>query len=264
MLRGEDSRGRAAAKRATAPRRAAVAVGLLASLGAACTSQLSSTAPSPLQSGAASPPAPTDGRFMLRGRVSESPPTATTGIALAVVTIREGVNAGRSAAADGGGFYVLHDLSPGAFTAEAEAGWFVSSRMPLVLGAADAVQHFQLRPVPATVEYALNGDIAGGDGTCSDGESLKPCRIVVIPIHNEGLVDATLTWQSSQSADLDLALFKTGVAQPIVRSSSSGNSGSSGERVVARIDGSATYEFRITWAAGTGRATYRLQALCPN
>ena len=85
----------------------------------------------------------------------------------------------------------------------------------------------------------------------------RPCRIVVIPIHNAGPVDAVLTW-SGGAADLDLTLFQTGISKPIVRSASAGRGP---EEVQATLTTGATYEFRITYAGGSGRTAYTLRVV---
>jgi hypothetical protein len=90
---------------------------------------------------------------------------------------------------------------------------------------------------------------------------MKPCRIVVIPIHNEGMIDVKLDWEPAASADLDLTLFQTGSETPITRAS---GPGASEKRVSARVPGGSTYEFRITYVSGTGAVNYTLTFSCPN
>ena len=78
----------------------------------------------------------------------------------------------------------------------------------------------------------------------------------MIPIHNAGPIEAVLSWTPAAGADLDLALFQTGNATPIARSA---NLGSGPEQVSAKLTVGATYEFHITYAAGTVRAMYSLR-----
>lgn len=231
-------------------------------VGIACSGSHSSpTAPASLSTALISPaPAPVATTFALSGRVTEAPPTTAVEVPRAVITITDGINAGRSTIADGYGFYSITNLTIGALTATVSADGFVSTttRFDVDL-AADATRHFRLMPVPRTVGYTMHGEIRGGDGKCSDGESMKPCRIVVIPIHNEGIIDVTLDWEPRGSAELDLALFQTGGAAPITRSTGSGQ-----KRVTAYVPGGSTYEFRITYASGTGDVKYTLKFSCPN
>src|SRR5207245_5374403 len=121
---------------------------------------------------------------------------------------------------------------------------------------ASSTSDFQLLPVAKTMTHVLTGDIGGEDGTCSDGVSARACRIVVIPIHNVGPVNAVLTWTPAQGADLDLTLFQTGDSTTIGRSASSGPGP---EQVSATLTVPATYEFRITYASGKGRVSYTLR-----
>jgi hypothetical protein len=190
----------------------------------------------------------------LNGRVTESAPTATTGIEGAVVTITDGPNAGRSGVTNLYGLYSISDLQPGAFTISVAADDYVGTS-ERVACSASSTSDFQLLPVAKTVTHILTGDIGGDDGTCSDSIYKRPCRIVVIPVHNVGPVDAVLTW-SGGSADLDLSLFQTGVSTPLDRSAASG---AGPEQVHASLTTGATYEFRITYAGGTGRANYTLR-----
>lgn len=141
-------------------------------------------ASSPIAPTVATTPAPVPApasSFTLRGRVGEAPPTAPTGIRGAVLTIGDGVNAGRSAVTDAYGFYTIPD--------------------------------------------------------------------------NAGPIDATLTWNPTGTAKLDLTLFQTGNPTPIVRSAG----GSKEERVIANLTIPSTYELRITYAGGTADATYTLK-----
>jgi hypothetical protein len=200
--------------------------------------------------------------FSLRGRVTEAAPTTTTEVPGAVLTIVDGVNAGRFAIADAYGFYSINDLTIGAITVKVSADLFVSTttRLDMNIGG-ETTRNFRLMPVPQTVSYSIPGDLGGTDGTCSDGKSMKPCRIIVIPIHNEGMIDLKLDWEPTGSTDLDLTVFQTGNEVPIARSAAPGGSG---KRVSAHVTGGSTYEFRITWASGTGHVKYVLTFSCPN
>ena len=88
---------------------------------------------------------------------------------------------------------------------------------------------------------------------------MKPQYSVVVPIHNVGRADAVLAW--SGSGDLDLSLFQTGFSTPLDRSAAVG---AGPEEVQATLNAAGTYEFRITYARGTGRAAYTLRVTHPN
>jgi hypothetical protein len=150
-------------------------------------------------------------------------------------------------------------VRPGRFTVSVASEGFVSvSRMVDVRG--EGTENFQLLPIPEMLRYTLTGDISATDGTCSDGVSARPCRIILFPVHNPGVIEATLAWSSTSAADLDLALFQTGVSQPIVRSATRGRH----EELSASVTGGVTYELRVTWGAGSGAADYEATFNCPN
>src|SRR5207248_973364 len=80
---------------------------LAASAGSACSgAHTSAIAPTSTQSGNA---APAPSSVTLTRRVTESAPTALTGIEGAVVTISDGTNAGRSAVTNQYGFHSMAD-----------------------------------------------------------------------------------------------------------------------------------------------------------
>ena len=220
----------------------------------------SSSVPTPPITPQPTPPTPVT--FALRGRVTQAPPTTTTEVPGAVVAITDGVNAGRFAIADAYGFYSINDLAIESITVKVSADFFVSTTARIDMNiAGETTRNFHLMPVLETVSYTLYGDLRGGDGTCSDGESMKPCRITVMPVHNEGMIEVTLNWEPGASANLELSLFQTGSPTPIARSA--GQVGSK-RRVSARVPGGHTYEFRITYASGTGDVNYTLSFSCPS
>lgn len=171
-----------------------------------------------------------------------------------MVTIRDGVDAGKSGIADTFGFYAVPDLQPASVTISVSADGFMGTSRSVEV-TSNTTSNFELPPVPQVMTHTVDGGIAAGDGTCSDGVSHKACRIVMIPIHNPGPIDATLTWTPNRAANLDLTLFQTNNAVPIARSN---NAGGTPERVQASLTAAATYELRITFADGSGDTAYTL------
>jgi hypothetical protein len=205
-------------------------------------------------------PGPVSESIVVRGRVTQSAPTTHFEVAGATVTIADGVNSGKSATTDATGFYVIDDVQPGSFMVNVAANDFVGvSRR--VDAPRDAVENFNLAPVARTLSYTFNGSVRDTDGTCSDGAAQRPCRIVMIPIHNAGAVTARLEWTAGSAVDLDLALFQTHVPAPLERSA---QPGVASERVSAHVPGASNYELRITYASGTGQANYTITIECPN
>ena len=229
-------------------------------LAAACGSDLtSSTAPSPSQI-VVEPSAPDKATYTLVGRVTESMPTASDGIAGATVTISGGVNAGESTVTDARGFYRLSKLHPSEFAMRVSAPGFVAASEPVTL-AYDRTSNVQLRPEPKQLTFSLRGDIASVDGRCSDGQAMRPCRIILFPVHNPGPIQATLHWTTEEDVDLDLTLFQTDSSTPIARSA---NRSENVEQLRGEVTGGATYELRVTLGAGTGAASYTLDFSQPN
>jgi hypothetical protein len=89
---------------------------------------------------------------------------------------------------------------------------------------------------------------------------MKPCRITVMPVHNEGMIEVTLNWEPA-SSNLEVTLFQTGSPAPIARSVSAG---AGKRRVSAHVSGGSTYEFRITYASGKEDVKYTLSFSCPS
>jgi len=216
-------------------------------------------APSPIEPPPAGP-APSIAPIKIGGRVRETAPTETTGIRGATVRVSGGANAGRTVVTDEFGFYTIRGLEPGTFTLDVAAEGFVASS-ELVAAQSDTTVNFNLARVPRTMTHTSTGTIAATDGTCSDGISMKACRILAIPVHNPGTATATLSWTAAADADLDLTLFQTGVSTPLARSNESGRGP---ERISAALPGGARYEFRVTWAAGAGAASYTLEVSYPD
>ena len=93
-------------------------------------------------------------------------------------------------------------------------------------------------------------------GTCSDGVSPKPCHILTLAIHNEGPLEATLSWEQAETADLDLSLFRTGETSFIARSASPG---STPERINVDLSMAPLMSCGSRYASGTGAPRYTLQ-----
>ena len=246
-----------------------IAVTLGAALAAGgCSRELSSpTAPSvdppPVAPSPAPPPPPVEGSATLKGRVTEAVPTSVMGLWDAVVTVTDGTASWSSEKTYGGaaqGLYAIPSLRPGRYEAVISAAGYVTATRTLTIPA-DAATDFSLLPVPQTITDTFEYQISDGDGTCSDGTQEKPCRIGAIPIHNAGAIDATLTWQSATPVVLNVTLFQKGQREPLARSTATG---ATGQRVAANVPGGAVYELRITYASGTGPASYTMRVVHQN
>ena len=248
-------------------RRTASFVGILMLVVVACGADACSRGPSPAAPGSsmppgAGPPPPVPGDGTLTGRVVEAPPTSTTGVWDAVVTLDDGMSAWQSGKTIGGtgrGVYTIAGLHAGRFRAAVSADGFVGVMRDVIIGLDNTVD-FQLLPVPVrkslTVSYQLND----GDGTCSDGTQSRPCHIVALPVHNRGSIEATVTWPVAGPA-LALILFESGSPVPLAATTPivDGNA-----HLVTDVDGGAVYEIRVIYASGKGTVTYSLSVMYPN
>jgi hypothetical protein len=158
------------------------------------------------------------------------------------------------------GFYTIAGLPSTEFTINVTADGYVGTTRHLA-AIGNTTTDFQLRPIPATLTHTSTGTINGSDGTCNDGVTMKPCRILAIPVHNTGPIEATLTWESISPADLDLSVFQTGASTPIGRSA---QVGMKQEQVTANVTVGGTYELRVTHSSGADMVTYTLTITYPN
>jgi len=151
------------------------------------------------------------------------------------------------------GFYSITDVVAGA-TINASANGYVDTTLGQDTGRAGT--NFQLRPVPRTTTTTLTDTLSAQVGTCSDGVSMRPCHILMLPIHNSGPLEATLTWDPIDEANLDLSLFQTGSPSFIARSASTA---AEPESISATVPAGTTYELRVTYASGTAATRYTLR-----
>jgi hypothetical protein len=199
----------------------------------------------------------------LKGRVTEAVPTAVMGIFDAIVTVTDGTSSWSSEKTYGGagqGQYSIAALRPGRYDATVSAAGFVTAAKTITIPA-DAATDFPLLPVPETVTDTFEFQISDTDGTCSDGQETRPCRIGAIPIHNAGPIDVTLTWKSLTAVALNVTLFQKGQAAPLARSTATRETV---QQLATTIPGGALYELRITYVSGTGPASYAMRVIHPN
>jgi hypothetical protein len=196
----------------------------------------------------------------LSGRVTESAPTESHSIAGATLTISAGPDAGRSTTTDIGGRYTFSDLRSGAIVVDVAARGYVGVSESIPLDT-DMKINVGLKPERRIVDHAWTGNLTPSDGTCSDGAATLPCVIVAFSMHNAGSIDAHLSWSAASAIDLNLSLFQTGVATPILRSAAGGVTP---ESITVMVSGGAHYELRITYASGTVPADYKLHVVHPN
>jgi hypothetical protein len=224
---------------------------LLVSLTACGGSKGSPTQPTPQPTPTPTPsPATT---FTLSGTVSESTPTTGTRISGARVEVTGGQHAGKAATTDGAGAFSISDLT-GQVDVRVSANGYVETSAGRSMTQNQTLT-VNLVPVYRAVAEEFNGPLSGGDPTCSDGVFTKPCKIISLPIHHSGILEATMGWAGS--ADLDLTLFRG--SSIIVSSRGVGSTERISTNVIAGL-----YELRITYYQGSMIATYNLRVNRPN
>jgi hypothetical protein len=226
-----------------------------------CSRDVSPTAPSAPTFVAVPTPAPQN--VTLKGRVTEAAPTTVMGIWDSTVTLSDGATSWSSARTVGGGgqgLYTISGLQPGRYDAVVSAVGYVSVTRAITL-AADTSADFPMLPVPATTSHTFEYQISDTDGTCSDGAQLRPCRIIAIPIHNAGPIDAILSWRASGPVRLNVTLFQGREQTPLARSTAVDDSS---QRLTMSLSGGNLYELRITYVAGIGTASYTMRVIHQN
>jgi len=227
-----------------------VAVAIVAS---SCSGN-SSTAPTATSTPTPTP-TPSATTFALTGAVTESAPTTATRITGATITIADGPNAGRTAITDSAGAFLFSGLQQSGFTVNAAAPGYAPTSRSVTLTSNQTIA-FGLFPNARSMSETFTGTISGGDAACSGGDGTyrdKPCKVITIPVHNAGAIDATLTWSPGSVADLDLSLFSQGSTSAIARSTSA--TGAS-EHVSSNLSGGSTYELHVTYYGGSNITNY--------
>ena len=241
----------------------AVAMTICAGLATSnCSRDVSPTAPA-TDPGVITVPAPGEVSVTLKGRVTEAAPTTVMGVGGSTVTLSDGTTSWSSARTFGGaaqGLYTISGLRPGRYEAIVSADKFVGVTRSITI-AADTTTDFPLLPVPETMSHTFEYQISDGDGTCSDGTQLRPCRIVAIPIHNAGPLDAALSWKADAPVKLTVTLFQNGQPAPLARSTAVNDSS---QRLAMTLPGGAVYELRITYVSGIGTASYAMRVVHQN
>jgi hypothetical protein len=228
-----------------------------------CSGSVSPAAPSSaLAVGTLPEPAPPT-NLILSGRVTEAPPTTSTGVWDAVVTLDDGTQSWHSVQTTGGvgrGEYSISGLRTGQYHATVSADGFVTATNDITIEH-NTTSDFRLLPTPVMKSLTMGDQIRSTDGACSDGTAMKPCQIIAIPVHNAGPIDATLKWRASGPVLMTITLFDAGQSTPLAKSASAG---AATQRITARLAGGALYELRITYESGTATAVYSLSATYPN
>jgi len=228
-----------------------------------CGHDASPTAPAPVPVApvVAEPPGPSS--VTLKGRVTEAQPTTLMGVWDATVTLSDGTASWSSAKTYGGaaqGTYEIAGLRPGRYDAVVAAAGYQSVTRTVTLSN-DSQTDIAMMPVPETLNDSFEFQISDADGTCSDGTQARPCRIVAIPIHTAGPLEATLIWKSAGDAKLNVTLFQGG--QPVALAQSTALNDVS-RRLAMQLPGGAVYELRITYVSGAGPANYSMRVVHQN
>jgi hypothetical protein len=174
-------------------------------LAAACSGDPASPTP-PI----ASPPVPSpiSTCCALGGMVTETAPTASTGIAGASVTVVAGLDTGLQTTSDASGQYLFPRLQLGALTVRSRAAGYDDTLLTLTLTADQFGFGFQLNPTAALVFEQFNDVVSDQDPVCASYEvsTRLPCKSFIIAVHSAGTVDAVLNWADDINLASALAL----------------------------------------------------------
>lgn len=193
--------------------------------------------------------------FTLTGSVREGVPTTFVVIQGATITIQDGPYAGRTTTTDSNGAYQIDGLTGSMNVTAAKSGY--NSTTSSVNLSSNQTLNFNLNPPNVTVDETFTGSVDGGSAACQDTAfSTKPCKVTIIPVHNSGVIDATLTW--SGGADLDLSLWRGTTLLASSRTASA-----STEHVSASASGGSNYELHVTYYDGSVIANYTLKVTHP-
>ncbi len=196
--------------------------------------------------------------FTLSGTVRETAPTASVLVSGVTITIQDGSFAGRTATTDTIGAYQIAGLTGSMNVVAAKTGYDTTAAS-VNLSSGNQTLNFSLNPTAQTLDETFTGTINGGSDTCSDGTLTKACSIVILAIHNTGLVDATLTWTGGiSSADLDLSLWR-GSTVLLAKSATA----TATEHVSATATSGSNYELHVTYSTGSVPVTYTLRVTHP-
>lgn len=108
------------------------------------------------------PSAPPPTTFTLSGRVTETPPTQSVGIAGALITVADGPNAGRSITTDSNGNYTLGNLQQSGFTVTASAEGYESRSQGVDL-TGNRTLNFNLSPSGPRRTFGPGQHLVGSD-----------------------------------------------------------------------------------------------------
>jgi len=228
-----------------------------------CSKDASPTAPAPVPIAPIvnEPPGPSS--VTLKGRVTEAQPTTLMGVWDATVTLSDGTASWSSAKTYGGaaqGTYEIAGLRPGRYEAVVAAAGYQSVTRTVTLSN-DSSTDIAMMPVPETLSDTFEFQISDADGTCSDGTQARPCRIVAIPVHTAGPLEATLKWKTAGDAKLNVTLFQGGQPVPLAQSTALNDAS---RHLAMQLPGGAVYELRITYVSGTGPAAYSIRVVHQN
>ncbi len=202
-------------------------------------------------------PAPQPAMFSLVGTVAEASPTTIPGLSGARIEVADGPYSGQIATSDNAGAFRIDGIS-GPLTIRVSRDGYEpgSQRVDVIQNRTVSVA---LMPNRQDLEYTLTGTLTPADSTCSDGSYQKPCAIVALPVHYEGLLEADLDWTPGPgSMDVDLSLWKG--AMYIAGSSQMLKQ----EHLQYILNAGTMYELHITYYSGSMPAQYTLRIRRPN
>jgi hypothetical protein len=181
--------------------------------------------------------------YSLSGTVTETAPHTSKVLAGVRVEIIDGANQGKFALTDSTGQYQITSVLGGSFNVRAHLDSYDDVTKLVTLNT-NMTLALALNPTARSVAETFTGTISGGDPTGNCG---SPCKTFVVPIHNTGTLQATLTWGSSDDAHLMLQLYNADTNRVLAQSPLTPSDGSTSTRetVSSAITAAGNYELRV-------------------
>ncbi len=200
--------------------------------------------------------------YTLSGVVTESVPTTSTTLSGVRVEFADGVNQGKTALTDSSGRYQIIGAETGTFNVRATiAGYNDQTKQVAISG--NLTLDFALVPTPQQITKTYsNWQISPGDPLCSlnNGPAL-PCQAFDIPLHNAGLLDATVQRLNIADPTLTLQLFWVDGNRILAESA---GTGTAYPFVSANMSTPGNYQLRVLASGISTITTFTLLTHHPN
>ena len=180
----------------------------------------------------------------------------------AILTIMDGLNAGKATTTDGTGFFAFSGLVRGGFTLRAEAAGYDSVNTGMTLDTPNQImQTIRLLPTFQQILSSREDSISGGDVPCSLVLG-DPCRQYSLAIHHDGIVEGTFMWEDDDTW-LWFGLYRASDGSRLVESSQSRVFGLR-QQFSTAVQGGQVYIVVVRWLFGARITPFSATVSRPN